>query len=235
MKRATIFLILSVCATFIFVSSCINNTVEEYETGKSEHLLSVKENALAWVSKDEKFIPSHFVKLALPHLGKDDHVVHAMKRTLKYTNEEIYRITIFNTSSQETRKIDLDKSGNKLDYMLVNNNNLNYAKQLYGNFTENLSNSLSTKSAKDMIDVEIWYAAPPPVTRPEIILPTTMTEKEYNKFNFKKALELFRASLVSEIKTHGGKIEFEAKYAPIIEASIQKDKLEYYLRTLLSG
>ncbi len=183
------------------------------------------------VLRDEAAVPPRFREAAIHQLRDGERVIHAMQRTLRYTGQDVYRLVLFDESTGETRKVDVDPDGHPLDYGAANEANLALAQELFGDLSEELDRALDGMDDHGLVDVEIWVDAPAPPPRPDGADATGSTRLDVEREEYAAVLAMARAGVVEDVHALGGEILFEAGLGPIVEARLSRAAVEEGFRS----
>ena len=211
------------------VLSACGGQVDDHSHKASAPLVS-SQSAYDWAYAAEGQVSSSLKAIAVPLLQPGDVLVHAMKRTLKHTGHTVFRLAILNTITNELRKIDVDSASRPVDMASEDAANLTLRGTIYGTLTEDLASHLSTISTDSaMVDVQIWYKAPPPPPRPQ---PSAALAADLAARRASHALSLAtaRAPLLTRIKSLGASVRSQAEHAPFIEAAVSKAVIVNHLK-----
>jgi hypothetical protein len=183
------------------------------------------------VLADEAAVAPRFRETAATERRDGARVIHAMQRTLRYTGQDLYRLVLFDEETGETRKVDVDPEGHRVDYQAANEANRALAYEMFGDLSEELDRELQGLDDGDEIDVEIWVEAPAPPLRPDPVDGTGSTRLDVDREEYAAVLGMARAAVVEDIHRQGGEILFEAAHAPIVEARLTRAAIEEVFRS----
>lgn len=174
-----------------------------------------------WVYEAESRIASDLLVAASPVLGRDDHLIHAIKTTVDDSASPYYRLVIFNTASGETRKATVDERGVLVDLAAVVSSARTRSASLYGNLAPQLYAQVVAQPAK-LHEVRIVYNHPLIPLMPDAALPC-----DYASYDAQVAATVKNAGdpVVADLHAHGGSVLARGVYAPYIEASVLGSEL----------
>jgi len=179
-----------------------------------------------WVVEAEKRIPSSILAIVKPSVNKDDVIIHAQKRTLKYANKTLYRLVVFNSLTGDAYKTAVDNKGKIVDYKVESKNNILAAQSINGLLTNELSHHVNmVKSDNELVEVQIWYKNSPPFRRPKKSSKDIKAQLSVLSKQNENQLYIDRFSLINRLKSLGVVITYQAKRAPFIEALVSKNKI----------
>jgi len=196
-------------------------TVAAERSQSAPHELRLDEDPHAWVERDAALVDEHLRAVAEPQLRGGEQVIHAMQRTLKYTGQDVVRLVLFDPETGETRKVDVDLDGRPLDLAAAHEANLDIARDLFGDLSEELATTLEGMEPSQKVAVEVWYDAPAPPARPDPSDDMGALALDREREEYGAVLSQARAALVSDLLASGGELLFEAQAAPIIEVELE--------------